>query len=142
MKRQHYWIFSFVIALLAMLWTPAATAQKTTANAGPKYDLTTETKLKGVVESVNVNPKPGEGTHLVVRAGGDPILVHIAPENFLKELETSYKPGDEVQVVGSRIVADGVPEVLAKEVTLKNNSLTLRDKKGTPVWQGWEPVKR
>ncbi len=132
------------IALCVLFLVSLAWGQKQSANLGPKYDLTTEQKLKGTIEEVQVDPRPGEGTHLLVKNGTDTTLVHVAPELFLKELEIQFKPGEEVQVVGSKIKNEqtGGPEILMKEITRNNNTFTLRDNKGAPVWAGWQPPKK
>jgi hypothetical protein len=68
--------------------------------------------------------------------------VHVAPELFLKELDMGFNKGDQLEIVGSKLKIDGVDEVLAKEITRGDNTLTLRDKKGVPVWDGWMPSKK
>ncbi|HWR37517.1 MAG TPA: hypothetical protein VN622_16770 [Clostridia bacterium] len=142
MKRQRFLTASFVTALFAVLLAPMLWAQKPAGTTGPKYDLTTETKLKGTVEEVKLVPGSAEGTHLLVKSGAGVMLVHVAPEKFLQELEVAFKTGDQVQVMGSKLKIDGVDEVLAREIAIGANTLILRDRKGTPVWQGWEPEKR
>jgi len=34
--------------------------------------------------------------------------------------------------------AEGEDEILAKEITKDNNTVTLRDGKGEPAWHGWK----
>ena len=131
-----------VICLTAalVLMSQAMLAQKV-VNTGPKYDLTTEVKLKGVVEDVRETPGEFEGTHLVVKTDTGTVLVHVAPASFLKEMDTSFKKGDEVQVIGAKAPGATEPEVLAREITVGTNTTTLRDGKGIPVWAGWKPAK-
>jgi hypothetical protein len=140
MKRIASLLALLVIALFVLsinTW-----AQKPASNTGPKYDLTTETKLKGTVEEIKQDTRPGEGEHLMVRAGTQAILVHVAPELFLTDIEFAVAKGDQVEIVGSKLKIDGVDEILAKEITKGENTVTLRDKKGVPVWDGWMPAKK
>lgn len=131
----------FFVAIAVILSATLLWAQKPT-NIGPKYDATTETTLKGTVEEIKVVPGPGEGEHLVVKSGDQSVLVHVAPGTFLKEMDVEFAKGDDVEVVGSKIKnAEGQDEILAREVTKKNNSLVLRDKKGVPIWVIWDPGK-
>jgi hypothetical protein len=140
MKRTASLLAPIVIALFVL--SICTWAQKPASNTGPKYDLTTETKLKGTVEEVKQDTRPGEGEHLMVKSGSDTILVHVAPELFLKEIEVELNKGDSVEITGSKLKIDGADEVLAKEITKGQNTFTLRDKKGVPIWDGWMPAKK
>ena len=69
------------------------------------------------------------------------MLVHVAPTDFLKEIDTSFNKGDEVVVVGAKAPDAPEEEILAREITDGNNTATLRDDKGIPIWAGWKPSK-
>lgn len=137
MSRPAFWKSVFAIALFALLANLALAQETKTA---PKYDLKTEVKLKGTIDEIKEVPGADEGMHVMLKASsGSPILVHVAPDAFLKEMEAGYAKGDAVEVVGSKVVnREGADEVLAREITKDNNSVTLRDPKGTPVWKGWK----
>jgi DNA/RNA endonuclease YhcR with UshA esterase domain len=143
MKRSSILRVLFVTATVLILSATVLWAQKNGSQTiGQKYDLTTETKLKGTVDEVKTIPGPAEGIHLIVKSGTETYFVHVAPDNFLKDMEFTVNKGDSVEVVGSKIKVDGQDEVLAREITDNNNQLTLRDKKGTPVWAIWDPGKK
>ncbi len=143
MKRSLISKALFVIATILILSATVLWAQKTgSQTVGQKYDLTTETKLKGTVEEVKVLPGPAEGVHLNVKNGTETVFVHVAPESFLKDMEVTFEKGDNVEVMGSKIKVDGQDEVLAREIIKNSNSLTLRDKKGMPIWSVWDPGKK
>ncbi|HUO61744.1 MAG TPA: hypothetical protein VMU24_13835 [Candidatus Acidoferrales bacterium] len=109
-------------------------------NSGPKYDKAQETKIKGVVEEVRVLQEGG--TALVVKTGTDStVIVRLAPDAFLKEMEINFQKGDNVEVIGAKLANEPAPEMLAREVTANNNTVVLRDDAGTPVWVGWNPSK-
>ena len=128
---------SFIVAVAGLLLS-AAWAQ-TTSKTGPKYDVKNEVKFKGAVQEVREVPGPFEGTQLVVKTETKSILVHVAPSDFLKEMDTSFKVGDQVEVVGCKAPNATEEEVLAREITVGQNTTTLRDDKGVPVWVGWKP---
>lgn len=143
MKRSLTLKALCVIATILILSATVLWAQKTGSQTiGQKYDLTTETKLKGTVEEVKIIPGAAEGIHLMVKNGTDTAFVHVAPENFLKDMDVNFEKGDQVELVGSKIKVDGQDEVLAREITKNSNSLTLRDKKGMPIWSLWDPGKK
>jgi hypothetical protein len=141
MRTQSGLKVLFVVVIAVILSATLLWAQKPT-NIGPKYNGATETTLKGTVEEIKAVPGPGEGEHLLVKTGDQTILVHVGPETFLKEMDVAYAKGDEVEVVGSKIKnTEGQDEILAREVSRKNSSLVLRDKKGIPIWAIWDPGK-
>src|SRR5271165_4848277 len=80
--------------LLSTAW--AQTANK----AGPKYDVKNEVKIKGVIEEIRQVSGPLEGTNLVVKTESKTVLVHVAPADFLKEIDTTFNKGEQVEVVG------------------------------------------
>lgn len=141
MKNRVFLVSLTLVAIFVLLFVPSVLAQKPAESAGnnssPKYDFATETKLKGTVEEVKLVPGPNEGTHVMLKTGSDTILVHIAPPEFLKDFEFPVNKGDQLQVTGSKLTIDGQEEVLAREITKGDNSFTLRDKKGVPVWTAW-----
>ena len=115
-----------------ILMTSFATAQ----NTGPKYDFANEVTLKGTVEEIKMVPGPYEGVHVLLKTATDTVLVHLAPQGFLKMLDFDVKVGDSFEVTGCKITGEFGPEVLSKDVKAGNNEITLRDKKGLPAWAG------
>jgi nitrogenase subunit NifH len=137
MLRKAFSKSVYVIAL-CVLSSAFVFAQSATPKT-PKYDKATETKIKGVIDELKTVEGKDEGTHFYLKSGETKILVHVGPEKFLKEIEASYAKGDTVEVIGSKVKSsDGEDEILAKEITKDNNTVTLRDGKGEPAWHGWK----
>ena len=132
--------FKSALALLLFVTLVFSLGIAQSRNNGPKYDKSQEAKIKGVVDEVRVLP---EGAAvLVVKTGGEStILVRLGPDQFLKEMEISFQKGDNVEIIGAKLVTAPAPEMLAREVTANNNTVVLRDDAGTPVWVGWNPTK-
>jgi uncharacterized protein YdeI (BOF family) len=130
-----------LILLLASLFVmPLALAQKV-KDTGPKYDPTKEVKIKGVVEDVHEVPGQWEGTHLVVKTASGTMLVHLGPSDFLKEMDTSFKKDDQVEITGSMAPNTTEEEILVREITVGNNTVVLRDGKGIPIWADMKLAK-
>jgi hypothetical protein len=128
------YLYAILLFALCSVFAFAQSAPKT-----PKYDKSTEVKIKGVVDELKTVPGADEGTHFTLKDGEKTILIHVGPEKFLKEIDATYAKGDKVEVIGSRVKsAEGEDEILAKEITKDNNSVTLRDGKGEPAWHGWK----
>ncbi len=108
----------------------------TLAQAPPKYDASTETRVKGVVQEMKLVPPTGAKSfaYLTLKSGADTIEVLLCPKSFLDDMGASFKPGDEVEVTGSKVKQDGADVTLAREVVKGDDRLTLRFKDGKPAW--------
>ncbi len=101
------------------------------------YDETQQVTIEGKITELSDFKCPVTGTqgsHITVKGSGDPIQVHLAPVQFLKEYEIVLHQGDSVKVVGSKFTYEGKPALLAKTVTVGNETFTFRDPKGKPIW--------
>ncbi|ABF39977.1 hypothetical protein Acid345_0974 [Candidatus Koribacter versatilis Ellin345] len=132
MKSKQLFATLLLLAGCMTLMTSFALAQSN----GPKYDPSTEVTLKGTVQEIKMVPGPYEGVHVMLKTSTDTILVHLAPQGFLKMLDFDVKVGDSVEVTGCKITGEMGPEILSKDVKAGNNEITLRDKKGAPAWAG------
>jgi hypothetical protein len=124
--------FQLILAFLCV----AAIAQKDPKSNPPKYDLRTETKIRGTVEEVKLPPKGSEkeAAHLLVKTGTDTLDVYLCPKSFLVDMGVSFGKGDEIALTGSKIKQGEADLVLAREVVKGADTLVLRDDKGSPVW--------
>jgi hypothetical protein len=132
---------ALLIAAVVVWVSCAVWGQHPSKATGPKYDAANEVKIKGVIEEIREVPGEFEGTHLVVKTESKTVLVHVAPSDFLKEIDTSFNKGDQVEVVGAKVPDAAEEEILAREITDGSNTATLRDDKGVPIWAGWKPSK-
>jgi hypothetical protein len=111
--------------------------------ASPMYDVKTETTIKGTVESVEtVTGKGGRGsgalggTHLTVKTEKETLEVHVGPTAYLTEKGITLAKGDTLEILGSRVTIDEKPVVIARQIKKGDNTWTLRDASGRPVWSG------
>jgi hypothetical protein len=129
-----------VVLLLAIALGPVVTvlAQKANNPAGPKYDVSTEAKFKGVIDEVHDRQCPisgGMGSHFMLKLADGKILeVHLATTKFVKSYELVFNKGDEVEVTGSKVEFEGVDAILAREVKRGNDDFVFRDPQGKPIW--------
>jgi hypothetical protein len=145
MKKKYFTgiaLLTFILGISCIALAAAASSNQKPADTGPKYDAAQQVKIKGVIEDVHETPGEYEGTHLVVKTDSGTVLVYVAPAEFLKEIETSFHKGDEIAVVGARNAGTEGDEILAKEIAIGNNTTTLRDEAGVPVWVGWKAPKK
>ena len=108
----------------------------------PKYDKTTEVHIAKatVIDTKEVTLANGQHRfRLIVKAGDDTLEVCLCPKAFLESMDSTFAKGDEVEITGSK-VKEGEDKtiILAREVTMGQNTLVLRDKTGDPVWTWME----
>jgi hypothetical protein len=105
------------------------------SQATPKYDPTSETTFKGVVQELKLVPPTGAKpiAYLVLRspAAGQ---IFLCPKKFLDDIGVAFKADDAIEVTGSKVKQDGADLTLAREVVKNGETLTLRFKDGKPVW--------
>ncbi len=125
-----------LLTLSMVVAVPAAVAQKAAEASMPKYDVSKEVKIKGTIDDVKEMPmgKGEVGIHLMVKTDKETIEVRLCPSGYLKDFEVAFSKGQQIEVTGSRIKVDDKEVILAREVVQGNNTVTLRDKQGGPVW--------
>jgi hypothetical protein len=130
-----------VLTAGALLLAVSSGLAQRVKDTGPKYDVANEVKIKGVVAEVREVPGNSEGIYLVVKTDAGTALVRVAPAAFLKEMDTSFAVGNQVQVTGAKAPNVAEEQILAREIIVGTNTVTLRDDRGIPVWVGWNPAK-
>ena len=128
--------WKLIFPAIALLCTLSVIAQKSQETSPPKYDVRTETKMKGTVEEVKLPPKGSEKevAHLLVKTGTDTVDVYLCPKSFLDDMGVSFSTADEIALTGSKIKQGEADLILAREVVKGSDTLVLRDDKGNPVW--------
>ena len=62
--------------------------------------------------------------------------MHLGPAAFAKEKGFAVAVGDQLVITGSRITLEGDTVLLAREIKKGDQTLTLRDASGRPLWSG------
>ena len=124
------------IALSCLTLAAACVPTSSGQSNVPKYDLATETKMKGTVQELKLPEKGNEkqGARLTLKTGADTLDVYLCPKSFLDDMGSTIGKGDDVTLTGSKVKQDGADLILAREVVKGNDTLVLRDDKGKPVW--------
>ena len=130
-----------LIGLFALLLSGAAitlvSQEKSSPHANYTYAPTSEQTMRGwVVETRDFQcPVTGTvGSHITVKSETGSIEVHLAPASFMKQYEINIRKGDNVTVVGSRIMFEGKGALIAKSVAIGNETYNFRDQSGRPLW--------
>jgi sporulation protein YlmC with PRC-barrel domain len=105
---------------------------------GEMFDPKTVQTVTGEIVRIEYSA----GTRLMIYTDQKkPVLVTLGPTDYFTGQGRILKTGDKITVTGSKVVVDDTPYIIATKVKTKNKELTLRDKKGEPVWLGWKPIK-
>ncbi len=103
------------------------------------YNRKTEITMEGAVvnvETVACRRMSGSGTHITLRADGQPVRVHLGPSRFLEEKGLTIAEGDAMTITGSKVTCKSSQYVIAREVRRGELTVTLRDERGVPEWAG------
>ncbi|MGB5634044.1 MAG: hypothetical protein WBM86_14855 [Waterburya sp.] len=75
------------------------------------------------------------GLHLLLKANEETIDVHLGPISYIEGQNFNFKPGDALEIKGDRFTDSPMPTMIAIEVKKDNDTLTLRDEGGFPMWR-------
>ena len=118
--------------LVAFAALPAA--QSSVAGEAP-YDPATEVTLRGTVQEVKEMKNVVTVTHLVLRtADHGAVEVHLGPSSWVAKQSVSFKTGDQIEIIGSRVKYAGSDVIVARQIRKNGQTLTLRDTQGISRW--------
>jgi hypothetical protein len=126
-----------VLLLLAIASNVMSQEKNTPPHASYTYDQAKQQTTRGwVVETKDFQcPVSGTmGSHITVKTETGNIEVHLAPASFMKQYKINIRKDDNVTIIGSRIMFDGKPALIAKSVAIGRETYNFRDPSGIPLW--------
>lgn len=134
--RSKILVVLMIAAAAAIPVSVFAQAQKAADHPMPKYEVAKEVTIKGTIEDVKemTMGKNEVGVHLMVKTATETIEVRLCPSSYVKDFEVNLGKGQTLQVTGSKVKVEENDIILARELVQANNTVTLRDKGGAPVW--------
>lgn len=102
----------------------------------PPYDKTSETTVKGALDSVKQVDTPSgvKGTRLYLKQGGQTIEIYAGPANFFAKSGIVFTKGEALEVTGSKVDIQGASALLARQIKSGGKTIVVRDENGRPVW--------
>jgi hypothetical protein len=143
MKR--FFVIVFVVFCISSVFAVNALAKggqgKGMSNTayGRLYNPSTVESFSGVVEEYGVasfGRGMSQGVHLVIKTDKETLSVHLGPVWYMNKQTIQIAKGDKVEIVGSRVVFNDNPAIIASSVKKGDQTLMLRDPKGVPAWAG------
>ena len=125
----------FSSVALGIFLAAGAQAQRGMAGPAMHYDTTTVQTVTGKVVRFEAQPARGPaGTQVLLNTGHDSLVVHLGPSWNLQNNNFTLKPGDAMEVTGSKTIVFGKPALIAAQVKKGSKTLKLRDSRGVPLW--------
>lgn len=95
-----------------------------------------------VVDVYSTSFRQGQGTglHLQLQADGEMLDVHLGPAWYIDQQGFAIEPGDVLKIKGMPFTKDGKPALIAVEIDRGEETLTLRDGEGFPLWRRGAPM--
>lgn len=134
MKKVNYIVAGITLLLIVVF----SSVEPRHPKAPPAYNAAAEVAVNGVVQETREFFCPvsdDQEIHLVLRAGDQDLMVHSGPARFLRSQEVHFSNGDQVKVIGSRVVFQGQEALLAREITRGTEVVILRDHQGQAIWK-------
>lgn len=137
MKGIRVVMGALMLLLLGIASNVVSQEKNTSPHASYTYDQAKQQTARGwVVETKDFQcPVSGTmGSHITVKTETGNIEVHLAPASFMKQYAINIRKDDNVTIIGSRIMFDGKPALVAKSVAIGRETYNFRDPSGKPLW--------
>jgi hypothetical protein len=112
--------------------TTASNVDPHASVAAPPYDVAYEGVIGGVI--VSVMRHPGMDVQLTVGVGEKSFEVLVAPMSWLDAKRAVFRPGERVEILGSRYDRGSGDQLVARELYTADQTIVVRDAEGRPLW--------
>src|SRR6202453_49174 len=127
-----------LVSILIMGCALPAISQKSQPDDStpPKYDVHTETKMKGTVDEIKVLAFASrkDFTQLTLKSGHQTIYIYVCPKPFQDEMGINFAKGDEIAVTGFKYKQETSDMILAPQRGGGDGPLMRPARKDKPVW--------
>src|SRR5438552_3957448 len=105
-------LLAFTVAVFSF-----SAAQQSKTQPLLRYDLQTETKIKGTIQELKLPESQSKraATELELKSDTGLVEVYLCPKAFLTDMGVNLDKGDEIQVTGSKIKQANGELFLARE---------------------------
>ncbi len=129
--------FCFVVLVAVLMMMLGVSVHRVPAQGAKLYNPASEIQLQGTVVEVKDFACPvseGEmGSHIMLKTADDITQVHLAAGRIMRSNKLSFRPGDKLTVLGSKVELFGKTDVIAREIIRGNEDFILRDHSGNSM---------
>jgi len=122
------------VAVIAVLLLTFGMKPGPSEQGAALYNVATENTVKGTVRAVEDYTCPVSenemGRHLRMQSATGTMEIHLAPARVMRSQKFSFSPGDQIEVLGSKVKIQGQESIIAREVTRGNETFFIRDRQG------------
>jgi DNA/RNA endonuclease YhcR with UshA esterase domain len=122
------------VAVIAVLLLTFGMKPGPSEQGAALYNVATESTVKGTVRAVEDYTCPVSenemGRHLRIQNADGTMEVHLTPARVMRSQKFSFSPGDQIEVLGSKVEIRGQESIIAREVTRGSESFFIRDRQG------------
>ena len=123
-----------VAVIAVLLLTFGVKPRGPTEQGAALYNAAKETTISGVVRGVEdftcAVSENEIGRHLRLQTAQGMTQIHLAPARVMRSQKFTFSPGDQIEVLGSKVGLQGQESIIAREITRGNESFFLRDREG------------
>jgi hypothetical protein len=133
-------ITTIVLALLIGLPVTCYAGKRAQNFQERAYDPDTVATITGKVVKVEEVQRDGGrsgGIHVVMDTDDGVVQAHLGPKWYISGLNLDLKPGDNIEVTGSKLYVVEDLYIIVRELKRGDETVTLRDISGVPNWSGW-----
>ena len=127
-------VFAVVVVVVLLLIMGVSFNRPVSAQGAALYNAADETVVGGRVQEVQEFDCPvSEGelaSHLMLKTKDGVLQVHLAPVRIMSGQQLSFAPGDQIEVVGSKIRLNGKSGIIAREISRNAETFIFRDREG------------
>ena len=127
-------VFAVVVIVVLLLIMGVSFHRPVSAQGAALYNAADEVVVRGRVQEAQEFDCPvSEGelaSHLMLKTADGVVQVHLAPVRIMASQKLSFAPGDQIEVVGSKIRLNGKNGVIAREISRGSESFIFRDREG------------
>jgi len=127
-------VFAIVVVVVLLLIMGVSFNRPVSAQGAALYNAADETVVAGLVQEVQEFDCPvSEGelaSHLMLKTKDGVLQVHLAPVRIMAGQQLSFAPGDQIEVVGSKIRLNGKSGIIAREISRNEETFIFRDREG------------
>lgn len=108
------------------------------AKISHKFNPSTVNTFQGTVTKVIRQPYEGiggEGLQAMLDMDGENVLLHLGPAWVVQSEGLSLAEGQKLLVLGSYILYQGRPVIIASKIRYKDTLIDLRNNIGIPIWR-------
>jgi len=156
MRHLSTTILSMALALMAATYaespTPLAAPvageqaeSEEDARIGRMFDPGGVATYQGkIVEVGRSAASAAASMRLLVNIDGQPTTVQLGPEWVVQSQGAHLQKGGDVWILGSKVIINGAPWLIAAKVRQGENLVELRSDLGMPIWQdkSWSPPNK